>query len=109
VSRSAYVVSLLRNSGVSARARDGKLLLQPKIKVTNELRALVRKHEAELVVELQKWPNGTAAARDFAKEPPRADELGRSPRSPQVITGRLSPWARRFRHEELPYWPFSAS
>jgi hypothetical protein len=95
MSRGAYVVSLLRNAGVTSRTRNGKVQLQPKAKLTNELRALVKQHEAELIVELQRWPNAIAPARNYQAEPIRRDELAQpEPRWPVAVVSRR-PWRRR--------------
>jgi hypothetical protein len=79
----------LRNSGVTVRAKRGRVSLSPPAKATPELRMLVARHKAELLAELERWPGGCAPARNYFVESPRRDELGLDAvRRPQVVTLR---------------------
>jgi hypothetical protein len=91
-----HLIERLRCAGCTAKAGGGKLSIEPKAKVTPELRELVRKHKDDLITELQRrWPGAVALARNFAKEPPRTDELPPQLRRPVAII--TNPWLRRRR------------
>ena len=83
-----FVIEVLRNDLITARAAGGKVLLTPRDRVKPEHRALVAKHKADVLQALMRWPDATAPARHLHHEAPRRDELGRGVRWPQVLTGR---------------------
>jgi hypothetical protein len=85
-----YLIARLNNEGITVRAVGGRVELQPRHKVTEEMQSLVREHLAVLLAELARWPCSQAPARNFLLHPPRPDELGREAvRRPRVVPGGL--------------------
>jgi hypothetical protein len=93
VSAAAHLIARLRCAGVTTKAQGKRLLLEPKDRVTPELRSLVKKHKDEVLRELERWPGAVAHARNPLLEPPRRDEREQV-RRPAVLLGRLPPWRR---------------
>ena len=95
----AFLIQLLRNDLLYVLAKNGRIVLTPKGRITDRHRELVRQHREALLEELAKWPGGAARPRDyfaFEDEPVRADERGslQSDRTrlrgqqPKVVSGR---------------------
>jgi hypothetical protein len=89
------LISKLANDGHTLRAENGQLIIEPRIPPS--MREMVRAQKQQILEALARYPTATAPARDFAKEPPRRDELARERRRwPQPDTGPMTTWARRF-------------
>jgi hypothetical protein len=84
-----FFVELLRNDLLGVRAVNGKVKLSPKERIQPKHRELVRKHEAEIVAALARYPNHHAHPRGLLAQPGRPDEVGRDRQArPRVGTRR---------------------